>query len=93
MFKKKLQSIHYNKLLDYIQKIIEKQTKKLEVKNDKSTNRLVGLKFGSLSKQNVINLSSYALDDKEKFVLSFEQNFSVPPKKVNREEVMYIFSF
>ena len=80
--KEKLQSIHFNKLLDYIQKIIVKQTKKLEVKNNNNINRLVRLKFGSLSKQNIINLSSYALDDKEEFALSFGQNFSVPPKKV-----------
>ena len=59
----------------------------MEVKNDKNINRLVGLKFGSLSKQKIINLSSYALDDKKKFALSFGQKCSMSPKKVDGEEV------
>ena len=57
----------------------------MEIKNEKTINRLVKLKFGSLRKQNIINLSSYSLDDKENFGLSFGQNFSVPPKKVNKK--------
>ena len=85
--KVKLQSKHYDEFQQYIREIIHKQTNKLDVKNEKNINRLVRLKFGSLRKQNIVNLSSYKLDDKEEFALSFGQNFSVPPKKVNREEV------
>ena len=48
---------------------------------------MVRLKFGSLRKQNIINLTSYELDNKENFALSLVQNFSVPPKKINREEL------
>ena len=53
---------------------------------------LVRLKFGSLRKQNIINLTSYELDNKENFALSLVQNFSVPPKKVNREELYLGFA-
>ena len=42
--------------------------------------RLVELKFGSIAKQNVINLYSYKPDEKELYALSFGFNFALPQK-------------
>ena len=82
--KEKLKQIHFNQLVDYCENIINKQSDKYLSKNKKNLNRLIEMKFGNLIKQNVQNLSSYQLDEKELNCLSYGMNFSLPIKKVDR---------
>ena len=58
----------------------ENRVKENRSKNTSNLKRLVELKFGSIAKQNVINLYSYKPDEKELYALSFGFNFALPQK-------------
>ena len=42
------------------------------------------MKYGNLTKQNVLNLSSHKFEEKENIALSFGMNFSLPIKNVDK---------
>ena len=51
--------------MEYTAEIEHKVESKYKSKNTSNLKRLVELKFGTIAKQNVINLSSYKPDEKE----------------------------
>ena len=73
-----LSSDHFDQLVKYIDKIKEKQMKKIERKNYSNTERLLNLKYGSCPKQNVTNLSKYNFGEKEINALFYGLNFFIP---------------
>ena len=64
------------------------------IKNDKLIMLLHKNRFGSMlppSSDNILNLSQHVLTEDQRFVLSHGINFNVPPKSLNREEVLAEF--
>ena len=52
--------------------------------------------FGGMlsdKEKHIINLSDYSLSDTEKFVVSNGLDFCLPPKSINREEVLLNLKF
>ena len=80
LVKQKLEKEHCDQFLKYVNEIIQKVTSKYKPRNTVNLKKLVESKFGSIAKQNVINLSSYKLDENELYALSFGFNFALPRK-------------
>ena len=77
----------------YICKINEELAVRERRKHGKKLQYLIQKRYGSSFKftGNVVNLSDYVFDDNEKFVLEHGLNFAIPPRKVNKEEVLAEF--
>ena len=77
--------------MKFVSSTNEKLVARKKAQNAKSLKSLISRRFGTLSKRHITNLSSYKLDEDEEFTLSLGLNFSLPPVKVNREEVFTSF--
>ena len=55
---------HFDSFMEYTAEIQHKVESKCKSKNTSNLKRLVEFKFGTIAKQNVINLSSYKPDEK-----------------------------
>ena len=78
----------------YLANIDEHKCKLNNNRNSRNLNLLIHKRFGnncSDKKKNIINLSNYKLTESEEFILSHGLNFSIPPKKLNREEIFAEF--
>ena len=49
----KLKELHFNQLVNYSEHTVEKQQEKFLDKNKKNLNRLIELKFGNFTQQNL----------------------------------------
>ena len=78
-------------LLKFVTALSKKTKIKRERQNNKSLNFLKSQRYGNLKRQHVHNMSSYQLSEKQKLTLSLGLNFSLPVKKINREEVITSF--
>ena len=81
----------FNSLMGFISESCKKLTERREVQNSQKLNVLKAKRFGTLEKHDVTNLSSYKLTPDEEFVLGFGLNFSLPPRKVDREKTLTAF--
>ena len=79
LVKHKLEKEHCDQFLKYVNEIIQKVASKYKSKNTVNLKKLIESKFGSIAKQNVINLN-YKLEKKELYALSFGFNFALPRK-------------
>ena len=87
--KKKMDSEHFEKFKNYIDETVKKQETKIVKNNIKRLNRLISMKFGTLAKCSVFNLSNRTLTEQEKFALSLGLNFSLPASHVDKETVFF----
>ena len=88
---KKVMSVDYEKFGGYVKEVVAKQKEKIQKENNKKIENLINLKFGTLAKYNVLNLSNRKLTEQEKFALSLGINFSLPPTHVDKETVFLGF--
>ena len=84
------------KLLKYITAIDKREDDKQRANNEWKLKKLKKARFGDSAaeaKNNIINLSSYQLDETEKFILSHGLNFSLPPtaNDLKRESIFAEF--
>ena len=74
---------------------IDQQTENVtKEKHDRNIQLLRRRRFGGVlsdKEKHILNLSDYSLSDTERFVLSNGLDFCLPPKSVNREEVLAEF--
>ena len=71
-----------------------RKTEQITAKHFANLNWLRKQRFGtaaSFDENRIVNLSNYELSDTEKFVLSHGLEFSMPPTKINREEIFAKF--